>query len=70
MIVRDDRPWQRPDLAGVRKLLVALAAALAIAGTGLADGTFDTVDAIQVALAFLGALGVYQVPNVPKPPTP
>ncbi len=65
MIVRDDRPWQRPDLKQIRKLLVALAAAAGVAAASLTDGTFDVGDALQTAVAFAGALGVYQIPNTP-----
>jgi len=45
------------------KFFVALGAALAVLATALVDGTVTTSEAVQVTLAFLGALGVYQFPN-------
>ena len=50
-------------VAMFRKALVALTAALAVAGTALADGTINATEGIGVALAFLAAYGVYRVPN-------
>lgn len=46
-----------------RKFLIALAAALAILATAVADNVVTMSEWIAVALAFLGALGVYAVPN-------
>lgn len=56
-----------------RKFLVALAAALAVLGTGLADDGLTGTEIIAAALAGLGALGVWAVPNEtthPLPPPP
>ena len=50
-------------VAGIRKFLVAVGAAVGVAVTALADGSIDTTEGIAIALAFLGALGVYQVRN-------
>lgn len=47
-----------------RKFLIALAAALGILLTSLADGVVTSSEWVMVALAFLSALGVYNVPNV------
>ncbi|MCA1781985.1 MAG: hypothetical protein ABR616_05745 [Dermatophilaceae bacterium] len=48
----------------IRKFFVALAAALAVLATVLADGSAPTTSEwIQVALAALGAVGVYAIPN-------
>jgi len=69
-MIADDRPWHRPDVKQIRKLLVALAAACGVAAASLADGTFDVGDAIQTAVAFLGALGVYHATNDPPPDEP
>jgi len=49
------------------KLIVALVAALAIAGVLIADGNLNSADWIAIVASFVGALGVYAVPN--KPPT-
>jgi len=46
-----------------RKAIVALTAALAVAGTALADGNINTSEGVGVLLAFLAAYGVYRVPN-------
>lgn len=51
------------NVSHVRKFVVALAAALGVLGTALADGAVSSDEAITVALAFLGAIGVYQLPN-------
>lgn len=53
-------------VAGARKFCVALAAALAVTATALADSTVTTSEWVQIAAAFLGAYGVYQVTNVKK----
>ena len=53
------REW----IAGARKFLVALAAALASLGAALGDGDIHSTEWIQIALAFLAALGVYQIAN-------
>lgn len=47
------------------KFIAALAAALTVAGTQIADGTISTADWIAIAAAFLGAIGVYAVTNEP-----
>jgi hypothetical protein len=52
-------------LAKYRKFLVALAAALGVAGAAVSDGQISPEEGVAIALAFLGALGVYQVPNEP-----
>jgi hypothetical protein len=49
----------------IRKFIVAAAAGLGVAGAALADGTIDPSEAVQIALAVLGALGVYAVRNDP-----
>ena len=51
------------NIAGIRKFLVAAAAALGALAVALANGSVDTAEGVAIALAFLGALGVYQVPN-------
>lgn len=51
------------NVSHVRKFVVALAAALGVLGTALADGAVSTEEAIAVVLSFLGALGVYQAKN-------
>ena len=50
-------------VAMFRKAIVALTAALAVAGTALADGNINTSEGVGVLLAFLAAYGVYRVPN-------
>ena len=50
-------------VATIRKALVAVGAAIAVAVTALVDGSVDTTEAIAVVLAFLGSYGVYRVPN-------
>lgn len=49
------------------KFIVAVAAALGVAGTCLADGKITLAEGISIAVAFLGALGVRQVVNEVKP---
>lgn len=48
---------------GARKFAVAVAAALGVAATLVADGSLSSSDWIAIALAFAGAIGVYRVPN-------
>lgn len=51
-------------LAGARKFLIALTAALAVLAAALSTGNgVDGSEWVQVALAFLGAAGVYIIPN-------
>lgn len=50
-------------IAQIRKFLVALGAAAAVAVTVLADGHFSVEDGVSIAVAVAGALGVYRVPN-------
>jgi len=52
-----------------RKFLVALAAALAVAATGLDDGGVSSSEWIEIGLAFAGALGVWAIPNAALDPT-
>lgn len=52
-------------VAHVRKFVVAAAAALAVLGAGLADGSLDASEIVAAAVAGLGAAGVYVVPNRP-----
>ena len=47
------------------KCIAAATAALAVAGTVLADGHLSVADAITIAAAALGAVGVYAFPNKP-----
>lgn len=51
------------------KFFVALAAALGVLSTGLADGQLTASEIIASAISGLGAFGVYQVKNKP-PGTP
>lgn len=51
------------NLAKYSKFWVALAAALTVLGTSVADGHLTLAEGIAVAAAFLGSLGVYQVTN-------
>lgn len=46
-----------------RKAIIAVAAALGVLGSALADGNVSTEEGIAVVLAFLTAYGVYRVPN-------
>ena len=50
-------------IAVYRKFVLASMAALAIAGTAVADGSVTTSEWIAIAIAALGALGVRQVAN-------
>jgi hypothetical protein len=52
-----------PNAPKIAKAIVAVTAALGVLGVALADGNVDAGEAVQVALAFLGAAGVYRVPN-------
>lgn len=47
----------------IRKAVAALVAAGAILGVALTDGQVSAQEAVEVALAGLGALGVYTVRN-------
>ncbi len=49
----------------IRKFIVAVGAACAVAATALEDGDVTTPEGIVIALAFLGAAGVYRIPNEP-----
>lgn len=51
-------------MGNIRKFLVAISAASAVATAALVDAELTTTEAIQIALAFLGAWGVYRVRNV------
>ncbi len=54
-------------MAAIRKFLVALAAAIAVAISVTADGDVSINDVFAMAGSFVGSLGVGLVPNVPKP---
>lgn len=49
-----------------RKFCVAMAAALVVAGAGLADGTLTGAEWVAILAAFGGAIGVYQATNEVK----
>lgn len=56
------------NIARYRKFVVALAAALGVLLTTMADSSLGgnavvASEWITIVLAFMGALGVYQVPN-------
>lgn len=51
------------NLSKYNKLWVALAAALTVLGSSLADGGLTTAEIVGVVAAFVGAIGVYQVSN-------
>lgn len=53
-------------VAEARKFCVALAAALAVLATALANGSVPNGEWLQIALAFAGALGVYATSNQEK----
>lgn len=50
-------------MTGYQKFVVALAAALGVAGSLAADGSITLAEGIAIAAAFVGALGVRQVAN-------
>lgn len=60
----------RPHMGRYNKFLVALASALGVLATALADDGVTPSEWVGVALAFLGALGVYALRNVPPPAEP
>lgn len=51
------------NLSTYNKCLVAVAAALGVAGSVLADNVFTLSDGVAILSAFVGALAVYVVPN-------
>lgn len=51
----------------VRKFLVALGAALGVAGAALSDGSVSGSEASQIALALVGAGLVWLIPNEDAP---
>lgn len=51
----------------MRKFLVALGAAMGVAGAALADGSLSGSEVSQVALAVVGAALVWLVPNDDSP---
>lgn len=50
----------------IRKLLVAVAAALASLTLALVDEQVTSSEGVAVAVAFLAAYGVYRIPNEDK----
>jgi hypothetical protein len=52
-------------MAHYAKFIAALAAALAVTGTCLADGHITAAEWVAIAVAFVGALAVRQVTNAP-----
>lgn len=51
------------DLKKYSKFLVALGAALGVAGVALADGNLSGSEILQIVVAFGGSLGVFQAKN-------
>lgn len=51
-----------------KKFIIAVAAAVGVLATAVADGNVSTEEGIAIVLAFLGSLGVYGAKNAPYPP--
>lgn len=51
------------NLSTYNKCLVAVASALGVAGSVLADNVCSMSDVVAILAAFVGALAVYVVPN-------
>ena len=51
------------NLSTYNKCLIAVASALGVAGSVLADNSCSLGDVVAILSAFVGALAVYAVPN-------